>query len=156
MPKVKGTLKDVSTTFIPITPDDYEFKIVKVEQEIEQPSSGRPKGQVVDIIHLRVDQPTSEEHDRPVKEQFYMYAYKNSPEGELNERAMQDLKRYFEAVFGKEEVETWTDDDFDTDKLVGGRLSATVYHEPYDIKKNGVPTGEQGTGVRLKNIVPIG
>lgn len=155
MPKVKGTLKDVSTTYIPIIPDDYEFKIEKVEQEIEQPSSGRPKGQVIDTLHFRVDQPISEEHDRPVRESFYLYAYKNSPEGTLNERAQQDLKRYFEAVFGKEEVETWEDDDYDTDKLVGGRFRASVYHEPYEVRKNGVPTGEQGIGVRLKNVVPI-
>lgn len=155
MPKVQGTLKDVSTTYIPIVPDDYEFKIEKVEQEIEPPSSGRPKGQVIDTLHLRVDQPTSDENNRPVRESFYLYAYKQNPEGEINERAQRDLKAYFEAVFGKEEVATWEDDDYDTDKLVAQRIRASVYHESYKMKKDGIETGEIGTSVRLKNIVSI-
>jgi hypothetical protein len=155
MPTVKATLRDVSTTFVPIAPDDYFFRIEKVEQEVEEPSSGRPKGQVIDTLHLRVDDPGSDENGRPVRESFYTYAYKNTPEGALNERAQQDLKRYFEAAFGKEEVAGWEDAQFNTDDLVGRRVFASVYHESYPIKKNGIETGEQGTSVRLKNVMSV-
>lgn len=143
MPKIKGSLADVSTEYQLIEPDTYEMKVDKVEVEETPPSSERPSGQLAYVVHSRVDDPGSESNNKPVRD--YIFWYKK--DGQENEYSKIQLKRYFEAVLGEEEANR---DDLDTDELIGGRFQAEVYIDSYTRSD-----GTEGQSNKLKNISPL-
>jgi hypothetical protein len=143
MPKVKGSLADVSTVYELIEPEVYEFRVDKIETEERDPTKEYPEGQFAYIITNRVDEPGSDHHNKPVKD--YIYWFKKG--GEVNEYSKINLKRYFEAVVGEERA---NEEDLDTDELVGGRFQAEVYIESFTRSD-----GTDGKSNKLKNILPL-
>lgn len=149
MPKIKGSLADVSTDYQLIEPDTYEFKVDEIEVEETKPSKDYPEGQLLYIVISKVDQPGEEAHGRKVYDRIYWYkkAKDGEPGGE-NEYSKIQLKRYFEAILGEERA---NEDDLDTDELKGGRFMAEVTIESWENKN----TGKSGQSNRLKNISPV-
>lgn len=141
MPKVKGSLADVSTEYQLIEPDTYELRVDKIEVEEEKPSAEKKSGQLTYLIISKVDQPGHEHHNKPVRD--YIFWYKK--DGDENEYSKIQLKRYFEAILGEEEANR---DDLDTDELLNGRFQAEVVIETYEDKK----TKEEKQSNKLKNI----
>ena len=119
MGKINASIASVSTEFQPLPPDVYDFHIEAVE---EQEKDGN-------VVAYRVKNVvTSAEENGKVYTAFCNIVDKD---GNPNEMGIAELKKYFECIFGKEEVAGWTDDDFDTDMLVGkdwrGQLEIRSY-----------------------------
>ena len=125
MPKVRANLNDVSTEFTPASPDDYELKIDKFDL-ISQ--GGRDTYKYV----LVIDQPGHEEHGKSIFGNISMH----KRDGSENVAGQRELKRYFEAVFGKEEVAD-PSFDYDTDYLLQQRIGGSVVIEAYEYEKDG-------------------
>jgi len=117
MAKIKASLADVSTEIPLIEPGIYEFEIDKVEE--------RNDGDAY-LIYNVVTTP-GDMHGRKLVE----YINLKKKDGDENQFGLSTLKRYFEVAFGKEEVESWTDDDFDTDSLQGRVFQGQVKIESY-------------------------
>jgi hypothetical protein len=143
MPKIQGTLADVSTTYVMIEPDTYEMKVKEVDLQEKPPTSDLVSGQLTHIIKSVVDQPGHEHHNKPVTD--YINWYKK--DGTVNEYSQAQVKRYFEATLGEERA---NGEDLDTDELIGQRFMAEVYIDSY-VRKD----GSGGETNRLKNVVPI-
>ena len=144
MPKIKGTLADVSTEYVMIEPAVYEMRIEKVEVE-EQPasSSGKEHDQLFYEIVSRVDEPGTDHYNKPVRDRIYWY----KRDGTVNEYSKVALKRYFEAVLGEEEANR---DDLDTDELINGRFLGQVTIRSYTRNDGG-----EGKSNEIKNVSPI-
>jgi hypothetical protein len=124
---IQASLKDVSTDFKPVEPGIYILEIVEVK-EMEKDG--------VTNAYRVVSQVISESNGvedmvgRKVSDFINIITQK----GEINEVGLSSLKRYFEACFGKDEVATWEDADYDTDRLAGqqfrGQLKIDSYTKP--------------------------
>jgi len=131
MAKIKASMADVSTDFQVFEPSVYDFEIKKIE-EVEN------KGK---FPNLDTDDPIayiviSEFQDGQYQgKQYRDYINIRTKEGALSDPGLAALKRYFEAIFGKDTVESWTDDDYDTDQLVNKGWRGQVAVESY--QKNG-------------------
>ncbi len=143
MPKIQGTLADVSTQYVLIDPDTYEMKVEKIDIDEKPASAEMPAGQYTYIITSRVDMPGTDHHNKPVRE--YISWFKK--DGNVNEYSKVNLKRYFEAILGEDEANR---DDLDTDELIGGRFLAEIRIETYT-RNDGV----EGQSNKLKNIVAL-
>lgn len=143
MPKIKGSLADVSTEYVLIEPNTYEMKIDKIETQEGDPTTDYPDGQFTYIVTSKVDEPGTDHHNKPVRD--YINWYKKG--GEVNEYSKVQLKRYFEAILGEEAANR---EDLDTDEIVGGRFMADVYIDKYTRKDN-----TEGQSNKLKNIVAL-
>lgn len=123
MALIKASLADVSTEFKPLDPGIYTFDIAEVE---EVPS----KDDEDTIIAYRVKSKvlTPEESNGRT---FSDYINILTKKGELNEIGLANLKRYFEVCFGKEVVAGWSDEEYDTDRLVGRQWKGQLTIESY-------------------------
>lgn len=136
MPKINApSMADVSTEFVLIEPGTKQFKI------LEAPVNTNGGRQNV-AIKLEVQDP-GDDHGRTVKDTIHLHK-KN---GEENPVGLAQLKRYFEAVLGQEQVATMASADYDTDMIVGGIVLGEVYIEQFPkMKKVGdTYTDEQET-----------
>ena len=144
MPKIKGTLADVSTEYQYIEPGVYEMRIEKVEAvEEDANSSGKEHDQLYYEIVSRVDEPGTDHHNKPVHDRIYWY----KKDGTENEYSKIALKRYFEAALGEGEADR---DDLDTDELQGARIRAQVGIRSYTKRD-----GTQGQSNEIKNVSPL-
>ncbi len=143
MPKIQGSLADVSTQYVMIDPDTYEMKVDKIDIDEKPKSPEMPSGQYTYIITSRVDMPGTDHYNKPVRE--YISWFKK--DGDVNEYSKVNLKRYFEAILGEEEANR---DDLDTDELIGGRFLAEVRIDSYTRQD-----GTEGQSNKIKNIVPL-
>jgi hypothetical protein len=135
MAKVRANLQDVSTEFVPAMPNDYELKIVDVEDKTQ---GEKEQYNVV----LQIDEQGNEEYGKKMYDNISLY--KN--DGGRNTAGEAQLKRYFEAVFGKDEVAD-PDFEFDTDLLKNQRIMGSVVIEDYTKKD-----GSKGQSNRAKKI----
>lgn len=167
MPRVTPGLKDVSTEFQLIDPGTYEL-LIKGKPDLKKsgtPGSPTSPYREVVVIHWRVDQP-GDFQGRGSDHQIHLH----KKDGEPNEVGMIELKRWYEAAFGPDEVATWDDEDYDTDKLENQRVLGEVHTDQFEEKKK-LPgggysdepvldptTGEpkQRKSNKVKNVVPIG
>jgi hypothetical protein len=108
MGKIRASLADVSTEFQLIEPGVYEFEVTAVEE-------AERNGEFAAYIVKSAVTDAGEQQGRRMRD--YISIIKK--DGEMNEVGLSQLRRYFEATHGKDEVAGWSDDDFDTDNLVG-------------------------------------
>jgi hypothetical protein len=134
MPKVRANLADVSTEFVPALPGDYEFVI----DEIEDKTQGEREAY---NIKSSIDMPGTEEHGKPVWEYISMTKKDGSPNG----AGSAQLKRYFEACFGKDEVAD-PSFEYDTDLLLKQRFGGSIVIEEYE------KDGKSGQSNKFKKI----
>ena len=146
MPKIGASLADVSTEYVLIEPDVYEFKLDKIEVTDKDQLSEDPekKKQTEYLFISKVDMPGNDHHGKPVRD--YVYLYKK--DGTYNEYSLAQIKRYGIAIVGEERV---NDDDFDTDELLHGRFLAEVYIDNWKNEKKKT----EGQSNKLKNISPL-
>lgn len=133
MGKINAALSQVSTEFTPIDAGTYTWELEKVEDIKE--------GEKV-VGHAFFNKVTDpgEMNGRVFKDRVYL----NKNDGTPNEISLANIKRYFEAIKGKDVVAGYTDDDFDTDDLHGGMFAGQVKIETYQPKnkQTGEPEGE--------------
>lgn len=137
MGRIKASLAEISTEFKPVEPDIYVLEIDKVE-EVEK--NGETTAYRISNKVVSAASGSEEMVGRKISDFINIL----SKDGSINEYGLQNLKRYFEAAFGKEEVATWTDDDYDTERLPGRQFRAQVAIESY--------TKEGETEPRQKNV----
>jgi hypothetical protein len=121
MAKIKASLAEISTEFKPLEPGLYRLEITKVE-EIEKNG--------VFVAYRIASKVVGGEFDgKPFSE----YIHIRKPDEEINPEAigLATVKRYFEVTHGKATVAEWSDDDFDTDLLIGKQFEAQVKIESY-------------------------
>lgn len=123
MPKVGGSMAQVSTTFIPVPPDTYVTKLedIKFEQK---------DGRNTFIISNKVvsgEDTGADNAGRVITDRISMHKKDGTP----NEIGSVQLKRYIEAV--KPEAKDWDEaqwDEFDTDDIKGAMVQMVVVIEP--------------------------
>lgn len=123
MPKVGASMANVSTSFVPVTPDTYLVTLEKPELKTKE---GRNTFNVKSVI-VAGDETGVENAGRSLFDNISMH----KKDGEPNEFGSIQLKRYIEAAFpeSKEwDEQTW--DDFDTDALAGRQVKVVVVIEP--------------------------
>jgi hypothetical protein len=122
MGRIKASLADVSTEFQPLEPGLFEFEITKFE-DVEKNG---------EFVAYRVSNKVTTAGDNQGKVVTeYIHLKKPGEEIAPDAIGLQTVKRYFEVAFGKDEVATWTDDDYDTDKLIGKMFQAQVVIDSY-------------------------
>jgi hypothetical protein len=115
-------MADISTDFKPVEAGLYNFTIEKVEEV-------KKNNELVGYrVHSKIDSGSVQEM---VGRVFRDYISIVTKKGEINEIGLASLKRYFEVTFGKETVSEWTDDDYDTDYLVGRQWSGQLEVSSY-------------------------
>lgn len=128
MPKVGALLKDVSTEYQLIEPGTYELEVTEVSMDVKKEQhEGNQIERVSHSIKAMIADPDNEHYKKPV----YTTVHIHKKDGTLNEVALADLKRFFEAIA----PDAAEEDDPDTDVLKGGRFLAQVVIETYT--KNG-------------------
>lgn len=143
MGKIAASMADISTDFKPIEPGLFNFSIEKVE-EVEK------NAELVGYrVHSKIDSGSVPEM---VGRVFRDYISIVTKKGEINEVGLSSLKRYFEVTFGKEEVAGWSDDDYDTDYLIGRQWAGQLDISSY------TPDGETEPrkNNKVKRMDPIG
>ena len=120
MGRIKASLADVSTEFIPVEPGLYELEIDKIEE-------AEKNAELVGYRVISLVKSAGEMFGRKISD--YISIVKKN--GEVNEVGLSTLKRYFEVTHGKEVVAEWSDDDYDTDVLKGKMFQAQVTIESY-------------------------
>lgn len=142
MGKIKASLADVSTDFKIVQPGLHVFEVAKVD---EITNSGKYSNlESDDVIGYKINSKVvSSDDEEQVDRVIVDYVYtaqkvsKDDPTTATdNEIGLQTLKRYFESCFGKDEVAGWTDDDFDTDRLIGQQFRAQTKIEVYNDRQS--------------------
>lgn len=139
MARIAASLADVSTEFVPADPGVYVFLI---EDVVENEKDGKISYQIKNRIQENVS--GSDESLNKVVTDFVSIHKKD---GSINQYGLITLKRYFEAVLGKENVEA-RGDDLDTDELKNQRFKGQIEVDSYF--PNGVEQTEDNR--RYKNV----
>lgn len=140
MPKVRGTMADVSTTYEPIDPDTYEMKVAGVE---EKQLSKKPERWMY-TVKSQVDMPGTDHHGKPVYTRITIH----KKDGDVNEIALAELKRFFEVTVGEDRANA---DDADTDELLQQRFLGEVIIRHWEDEA----TGREGDSNEFKAIAPL-
>ena len=147
MPKVGASLKDVSTTFVPVDPDMYHVTFQK-------PAMTTKNDRVtinVEMVIVNGEETGAENAGRKITDRISMHKKDGSP----NEFGAIQLKRYIEA--GIPDSEGWDEqrwDDFDTDELTGREAMLAVTIEEYDEDLPGGRTQTNKTN-RIKRVLAV-
>lgn len=135
MARINASLSDVSTEFTPAAPGVYIFSITDV---VEQQKDGKITYQVKTKIEENISG-----DDESVNKTVTDFISIHKRDGSINQYGLITLKRYFEAVLGKDNVEA-RGDDLDTDELKGSRFKGQIKIDSY------WPTGVDQTDESLK------
>lgn len=151
MARIQASLADVSTEFVPAAPGVYIFEIADV---VEQTKDGKVTYQVKSKIVEPVDGAGDAESVSKTVTDFISI---HSKDGSINQYGLITLKRYFEAVLGKDNVAE-RGDDLDTDELKNQRFKGQIKIGHY--WPNSVPESERNEeNKRYKNefeaILPV-
>lgn len=147
MGKIGAALSGVSTEFKVFEPALHTFHIDKVEEKEGDLPNGE-KGLQAYIVHNKITTPGHEDSGKTYRD----YINLRDKKGNFTDAGLASIKRYFETIFGKEEVATWTDDDYDTDALEGRDFQGQL--EQYSYTKEG--ESEPKKANRLKAMAAIG
>ncbi len=130
MGKINASLASISTEFEPVEPGLYELEITKCEDVMKTDAQGTEQ-----LVAWRVSNKITTPGDVQNKV-ISDYIHLRQPDDEIAADAigLQSIKRYFEVTHGKEEVAEWSDDDFDTDLLIGKSFQAQVAIDSYTKK----------------------
>lgn len=133
MGKIGVALASVATEFQLIEPGVYELEVKKATevQKNGQLAAYRINSEIVGPIE-------SEAYGRT----FSDYINLRQKDGEFSDPGLASLKRYFEVTFGIDEVSGpkgpdgkrtggWSDDQFDTDLLIGKRWRGQIIIDSY-------------------------
>lgn len=127
MAVIRANMAEISTEFKPVEPNNYQLEVVKIEDILEDPSD--PDSLKAKVISSKITDP-GDMQGRQIRD----YINLRTKDGEWNEIGLGNVKRYFEVICGKDEVATWEDEDYDTDKLLGGMFLGQVTIEYYTPK----------------------
>jgi hypothetical protein len=139
MAKINASLSDVSTEFVPAEPGIYILEITDV---VETNKDGKTSYQVKSKIAEVVEGVGEDSVGKTITD----FVSIHKKDGSINQYGLITLKKYFEAVLGKENVAA-RGDDLDTDELKGQRFKAQVAIDSYF--PNGVEQTEENR--RYKN-----
>jgi hypothetical protein len=139
MARIQASLSDVSTEFVPADPGVYVFEIEEVEESEKE-------GKITYKVKNRIKENVSGSDDS-LEKVVTDFISIHKKDGSINQYGLITLKRYFEAVLGKENVEA-RGDDLDTDELKGQRFKGQIEIDSY--YSNGVEQTEENK--RYKNV----
>lgn len=145
MGKIKASLADVSTEFQLVDPGNYDFEITKYE-DVEKDGEW-----IGSRITSKVITP-GEMEGRSLSDYIHITKPGEDIDPETN-IGLKSIKRYFEVTHGKEEVATWSDDDFDTDLLVGKTWQGQIAIGSYTPKNQ--PNAEPRKVNEIKRMEPV-
>lgn len=123
MAKIAASLADVSTEFVPSDPGVYIFEIDKIEEKDKE-------GRITYQVNSKILSVVSGTGDECIGKTVVDFISIHKKDGSINQYGLVTLKRYFEAVLGKENVEA-RGDDLDTDELKGGQFQGEIGIESY-------------------------
>jgi hypothetical protein len=139
MAKIAASLADVSTEFVPADPGVYRFEIDKVEEKEKE-------SRITYQINSKIVSVVSGTGEDSIGKTVVDFIAIHKKDGSINQYGLVQLKRYFEAILGKENVEA-RGDDLDTDELKGGFFVGEIGIESYKANA-GQPNEEE----RFKNV----
>lgn len=137
MPKVRASMADVSTEYVPAEPDTYTLKVTEVKINTRREVFEGNEVERETHIIKSVIQDEGDAQNKPV----YDYIDVTKKDGTPNDYGLADLKRYFEAIA----PEYANDEEPDTDVLLHGLFMAEVVIEEYEKKP------EKGGGIGRSN-----
>lgn len=119
---IHASLADVSTEFVPVEPGVYEF-------EIQEITSDEKDGRTTIKIKSAITD-EGEMQGRTITDRISLH----KKDGSVNQFGLIQIKRYMEAVLGKEELaeRLAAGDQPDTDELKGGHFRGDVKIESYE------------------------
>lgn len=147
MPRVKASMKDISTDYSPIEPGVHRYEIKDVTEH-EDENTNRIhyaiKSEVIEVM----DGGDEKDVGRTITDRVHIHLR----DGGLNEFGLAQLKRYFEVTVGEEQA---NDDEADTDWLINQQFLGQTTIESYEVKDN--LTGQKETRKRnnLTRLAPI-
>lgn len=143
MAKISASLADVSTEFVPAEPGVYIFEIQDVVE-------GNKEGRITYQIKSKIMEVVSGVGEDSVNKTVVDFVSIHKADGSLNQYGLITMKRYFEAVLGRENVEVRLaeGDEPDTDELKGQRFKGQIEIDSYFPK--GVEEIEENR--RYKNV----
>lgn len=125
MARINASLADVSTEFVPAQPGVYIFEIGEVAESTKDGKiTYQVKSKIVDLADSGSGD--AESVGKPVTDFISIH----KKDGSINQYGLITLKRYFEAVLGKDNVEA-RGDDLDTDELKGQRFKGQIEIDSY-------------------------
>lgn len=134
MPKLPGSLADVSTTFVPMPEGSYSALI----ESVDMGKSSKSKVPMITVEYKVID---SEEFKN---RKLFDYFTLETKAGEPNEAGLRSLKKLIIAACGEDRANA---DDFDTDELEGQQVMLVVKQESYD------DNGEEAVSNRVKKVL---
>lgn len=149
MARISASLADVSTEFVPAAPGLYIFEIADVvEQTKDDKTTYQLKNKIVEVVDGSGDEDS-------LNKTVTDYVSIHKKDGSINQYGLITLKRYFEAVLGKDNVEE-RGDDLDTDELKGQRFKGQIEIESY--YSTGAEQTEENKKYKntFKAILPVG
>lgn len=138
---INASLADVSTEFVPVEPGIYEFEIQEVTHDEKD---GRTTVKIKSAI---TDE--GEMQGRTITDRASLH----KKDGSVNQFGLIQVKRYMEAVIGKEELaeRLASGDQPDTQELKGGRFRGEVKIRSYKDEAS----GEDRQSNEFKAILPL-
>lgn len=143
MPKLNASIADVSTDFVPPDPGiPFTFEVVDIQpvKSKESPDT---------FLGFSIISEVADEGDNRGRRMFDRCTELNE-DGTVNQFGPKQIKRYMEAILGKDVVKgRGGGDDIDLDELRGGQFTGEVKHT------KGVKDGEERTYANFKTILPL-
>ena len=135
MPKLPGSLADVSTTFVPMPEGSYSAII----ESVDLGKSSKSKVPMITVEYKIID------NEEFKNRKLYDYFTLETKSGEPNEAGMRSLKKLIIAALGEDRANA---DDFDTDELEGQQVTLVVKQEQYEDEG-----GDEQVSNRVKKVL---
>jgi hypothetical protein len=130
MAKVRASLADVETQFVPAPPDRYRLRILKMKETLKP--SEPPGGPERQNFNYEIEISSGEHQGKKV---FHNVAL-NKKDGSDNPAGQADQKRLYQGVLGIDpEDDSYDYDSLDTDQILNGEFEANLTISEYEGKK---------------------
>lgn len=122
MARIQASLADVSTEFVPAPPGVYIFEIADVVETTRE-------AKITYQVKSKIEEVVSGD-DEALGKTVVDFISIHKADGSINQYGLITLKRYFEAVLGKDNVEQ-RGNDLDTDELKNQRFKGQIEISSY-------------------------
>lgn len=142
MPKIRASMKEVSSDFKPIEPGIMRFEIEDVKEITDDGPPERTQYHIKCKVLEVLEDGNKEDVGRTMTEKVHLHL----KTGEVNEIGLGQLKRFFEITVGDDLA---NDEDADTDWLLNKQFKGQVALESYTVENTLTKEKE----VRKKSVI---
>jgi hypothetical protein len=147
MPKVRASMKDVSTDYSPIEPGVHRFEVREVTEHVD-PDTSRVRYDIQSEVIEVIQDGNPEDVGRKLTDRIHIH----KRDGDINDFGVAQLKRYFEVCVGEDEA---NDDDADTDWLIGRQFLGQVGISSYTVTDTITQQQEERRRNELTRLAPL-